>query len=56
MTKDHEASQKSLDILDIPNLAYFSDGRDLVRICFNAVLGDDVPEELASGDPKGPLF
>jgi hypothetical protein len=52
----HEASHKLLDILDIPMLAYISDGQDLVGVCFDAVLGDDVPQELAPGDPEGALF
>jgi hypothetical protein len=43
MTEVGEASHEPLDILDIPDLAYFGDGQDLVMICFNAVLGDDVP-------------
>jgi hypothetical protein len=29
------------------------DGRDLVGVRFDAALGDDVPRELAPGDPKG---
>jgi hypothetical protein len=37
-------------------LAYFSNGQYLVRICFNAALGDDVAQKLVSGDPKGALF
>jgi hypothetical protein len=52
----HEASHKPLGILDITDLAYFSDGWDLVGVCFNATLGDDVPQELAPGDPEGALF
>jgi hypothetical protein len=52
----HEASHETLDILDIPDLAYFSDGQDLVGVCFDATLGDDVPQELAPGDPEGALF
>jgi hypothetical protein len=32
-----------LDVLDIPNLVYFSDGRDLVGVCLDAMLGDDLP-------------
>jgi hypothetical protein len=41
-----------LVILDVPDVAYFSDGRDFVRVCFDAMLGDDVPQELAPGDPE----
>ncbi len=51
-----EAPFEQLDILDIPDLVYFSDGRDLVRVYLDAALGDDVPQELAPGDPKGALF
>jgi hypothetical protein len=43
MAEGGKASHGPLDILDIPDLAHFGDGRDLVRICFNATLGDDVP-------------
>jgi hypothetical protein len=43
LAKSGEAPHEPLDILDIPDLAYFSDSRDFVRICFNAMLGDDVP-------------
>jgi hypothetical protein len=53
LAKSSEAPCESLDILDIPDLAYFGDSRDFVRIFFNAMLGDDVPHEFASGDPEG---
>jgi hypothetical protein len=43
MEEGREASHKPLGILDILDLAYFSNGRDLVRFRFNAVLGDNVP-------------
>jgi hypothetical protein len=56
MAEDRKAIQEPLDVLDVPNLAYFSDGRDLSGICFNAALGDDVPQELAPKDPKGAVF
>jgi hypothetical protein len=56
MVEGREASHELLDVLDIPNLIYLSDGRDLVGVRFNASLGDDVPQELAPGDPKGALF
>jgi hypothetical protein len=45
-----------LDVLDVPDLAYFCDGRDLVWVCFDVALGDDVPQEFAPGDPKGAFF
>jgi hypothetical protein len=38
----HEASHVLLNALDVPDLAYFSDGRDLVGVCFDAALSDDV--------------
>jgi hypothetical protein len=44
------------DVFDTPDLDYFGNGRDLVRICLNAMLGDDVPQKFASGDPKGAFF
>jgi hypothetical protein len=56
MAEGREASHKSLDILDIPDLAYFRDSRDLIGVCFNAALADDVPQEFAPGDLKGALF
>jgi hypothetical protein len=52
----HEASHEPLDVLDTPDLAYLSDGRDLVGVGFDATLGDNGPQEIASGDPKSVLF
>jgi hypothetical protein len=51
-----EASHKPLYILDTPNLPHFRDGWDLFGVCFDAVHGDAIPQELAPGDPKGALF
>jgi hypothetical protein len=51
-----EASHEASDILDIPIIAYFSDGRDLVRVGFDVVLGDDVAQKLSPQDPEGALF
>jgi hypothetical protein len=48
-----ETSHELLNILDVPDLAYFSDGRDVVGVRFNVALGDDVPQELSPGDPEG---
>jgi hypothetical protein len=45
MAEGREASHELLDIVDAPYLAYFSDGQDFVRVCFNAALGDDVTQE-----------
>jgi hypothetical protein len=45
-----------LDILDVLDLSYFHDGRDLVEVFFDAAFGDDVPQELALGDLNGALF
>jgi hypothetical protein len=56
MTEGHEASNEPSDVLDIPDLAYFSTGRDLIGVLFDAVLGDDGPQELALGALKGALF
>jgi hypothetical protein len=51
-----DAPHEPLDILAIPDLAYFGDSRDFVRVCFNVALGDDVPQEFASRDPDGAFF
>jgi hypothetical protein len=51
-----EASHESLDVLDIPDLPYLGDGRDLVRVSFDVALGDNVPQEHAPGDPKRALL
>jgi hypothetical protein len=55
-TKGHEASHEPLNMLDVPDLAYFSDGRNLVGVCFEAALGNDVPQELTPGDPEVALL
>jgi hypothetical protein len=55
-TEDHEAPHEPLDVFDTPYLVYFSDGQDLVELFLDVVLGDDVPQELAPGDPKGAFF
>jgi hypothetical protein len=52
-TEGRETSHELLNILDVPDLAYFSDGRDVVGVRFNVALGDDVPQELSPGDPEG---
>jgi hypothetical protein len=52
MAEGYEAPHETLDILDISDLTHFGNGRDLVRIPFDATLGDDVPKNFASGDPK----
>jgi hypothetical protein len=43
MAEGCKASQKLLDILDVPDLAYFIDGQDLVGVCFDTALGNYVP-------------
>jgi hypothetical protein len=43
MAKCHEASHEPLNVLDVPDLAYFSDGRNLVGVYFDVALGNDVP-------------
>jgi hypothetical protein len=42
-TEGREVPYEPLDVLDTSDLAHFGNGQDLVRICFDAVLGDDVP-------------
>jgi hypothetical protein len=48
-----EAPQESLNVLNVPDLTHFGNGQNLVRVYFDAVLGDDVPHELAPGDSDG---
>jgi hypothetical protein len=43
MAEGCEASHELLNVLDVPDLAYFSDGQDLVGVHFDCTLGDDVP-------------
>jgi hypothetical protein len=47
-----EASHELLNVLDVSDLTYFSDGRNLVGVRFDTALGDDVPQELAPGDSE----
>jgi hypothetical protein len=47
LAEGREASHKPLDVLDIPDLAFFRDGQNLVRVCLNAALGDDCWHFLA---------
>jgi hypothetical protein len=47
---------KWVNVLDIPDVAYFGDGQDLVGVHFDAVLGDDVTQELSPGDLEGAFF
>jgi hypothetical protein len=55
-TEGREASHEPLNVLNVPDLAYFSDCRNLVGVHFDAMLGDDVPQELALGDSEGVLL
>jgi hypothetical protein len=41
-----------LNVLNVPGLTHFGDGQNLDRVCFNAALSDDVPQELTPGDFK----
>jgi hypothetical protein len=43
MAASHEATHEPLNILDIPDLVYFSDVRDLVGVHLDVMLADDVP-------------
>jgi hypothetical protein len=53
MAKGHGASHEPLNVLDVHDLAYLSDGRNLIGVRLDAMLGDDVPQELALGNSKG---
>jgi hypothetical protein len=45
-----------MNALDVPDLAHFSDGRNLVRVRFDATLSYDVPQELAPGDSESAFY
>jgi hypothetical protein len=45
-----------VNIFDILDWTHLSDGQDLIRVCFDAVLGDDVPQELPWGHSEGAFF
>jgi hypothetical protein len=47
-----EAPHEMLDVLDISHPTHFGNGRDIVRIHFDAALSHDVPQKFASGTPK----
>jgi hypothetical protein len=51
-----EASHEPLNVLDVPNWTHLGDGRDLIRVCFDATLGDDVPQELPPRDSECAFF
>jgi hypothetical protein len=38
-----EVSHELLNVLDVPSLAYLSDGQNLVEVHLDAMLDDDVP-------------
>jgi hypothetical protein len=38
-----EVSHELLNVLDVPGLAYLSDGQNLVEVHLDAMLDDDVP-------------
>jgi hypothetical protein len=48
-----EAHHEMLNIFNVPNLVHFSDVQNLVRVCYDVMLGDDVPQELAPGHSGG---
>jgi hypothetical protein len=48
-----ETPHEPLNVLDVPDLTHFNDGPNLVRVCFDTALGDDVAQELALGDLEG---
>jgi hypothetical protein len=43
VAEGREVLHEPLNVLDVPNLIHFGDGRNLVRVCFDASLDDDVP-------------
>jgi hypothetical protein len=53
VTEGCETPHDTLNVLDIPDLTHFCNGRYLVEVFLNVVLGDYVPYELALRDPEG---
>jgi hypothetical protein len=51
-----EASYEPLNVLDVTDLAYLSDGQNLVGVHLDVTLSDDVPQKLASRDSEGGLL
>jgi hypothetical protein len=45
-----------LYILDVLDWTILYDGRDFVRVRFDAMFGDNVPQDLPLGDMKGAFF
>jgi hypothetical protein len=43
MVEGCEAPHETMDVLEVSDLTNFGNGRDLVKICFDVTLGDDVP-------------
>jgi hypothetical protein len=50
------APHDSLNVLNILGKTYLGNDPDLVRVCFDAAVGDDVPQELPWGDSEGAFF
>jgi hypothetical protein len=48
-----EAPHEPLHIFNVPDMAHFSDGRNLVKVRIDAALDAVVPQELALGDSEG---
>jgi hypothetical protein len=49
----YEIAHEPLNIIDVPDLAHFGNDQNIVGVCLDAALSDDVPQELAPGDPEG---
>jgi hypothetical protein len=45
-----------LYILDVLDWTYLDDSQDFFRVCFDAMFGDDVPQELPLVDSEGAFF
>jgi hypothetical protein len=45
-----------LNVLGVLDWSHLGDGQNFVRVCFDAVFGDDEPQELSLGDSEGAFF
>jgi hypothetical protein len=54
--QSRKASRDPLYAFQVLDGPHASDGRDLLRVSLDAPLGDDEPQEHASGDPEDTLL
>jgi hypothetical protein len=53
LVEGHEASHESLNVFDVLDWTHPGEGWDIIGVWFNAMFGNDVPQELPPGDSEG---